>query len=72
MPFMNTYWTTRSKAHNRGQYAALFTMAWGIGQTFGPYIIAVIIDNTNYAIAFIVVALVFLITALGFWKLPKY
>jgi hypothetical protein len=46
-------------------------MAWGIGQTFGPYIIAVIIDHSTYNVAFIVVALVLLLTALGFWKLPK-
>lgn len=69
MPFMNTYWTTRSKAHNRGQYAALFTMAWGIAQTFGPYLVALIIDNGGYAVAFVLVAFVFTITGLGFWRL---
>lgn len=69
MPFMNTYWTKRSKAHNRGQYAALFTMAWGIGQTFGPYLVALVIDNIGYNIAFTAVAIVFCVCALGFARL---
>ena len=28
MPFMNSYWISRSSENNRGQYAALYTMAW--------------------------------------------
>lgn len=69
MPFMNTYWTTRSNPRNRGQYAALFTMAWGVAQTFGPYLVALIIDNKGYEMAFISVAAMLSITAFGFLKL---
>jgi len=36
MPFMNSFWISRSKAANRGQYAALYTMAWSAAQTLGP------------------------------------
>jgi predicted MFS family arabinose efflux permease len=36
MPFMNTYWISRTQASNRGQYAALYTMAWSAAQTLGP------------------------------------
>jgi len=36
MPFMNSYWITRTQAENRGQYAALYTMAWSAAQTLGP------------------------------------
>jgi MFS family permease len=36
MPFMNSYWIRRSGAGNRGQYAALYTMAWSAAQTLGP------------------------------------
>lgn len=71
MPFMNTYWTTRSKAHNRGQYAALFTMAWGIAQTFGPYLVAILVDNKGYEFSFIVVAGIFALTGIGFFGLRK-
>ena len=36
MPFMNSFWISRSHATNRGQYAALYTMAWSAAQTLGP------------------------------------
>ncbi len=36
MPFMNTYWISRTRNSNRGQYAALYTMAWSAAQTLGP------------------------------------
>lgn len=36
MPFMNSYWISRTNPSNRGQYAALFTMAWSAAQTLGP------------------------------------
>jgi MFS family permease len=36
MPFMNNYWTGRSSAHNRGQYAGYYTMAWSLAQVVGP------------------------------------
>lgn len=36
MPFMNSFWIGRTRLENRGQYAALYTMAWSIAQTLGP------------------------------------
>jgi predicted MFS family arabinose efflux permease len=36
MPFMNNYWTGRASAHNRGQYAGYYTMAWSLAQVLGP------------------------------------
>lgn len=36
MPFMNAFWVGRSQAHNRGQYAALFTMSWSAAQVIAP------------------------------------
>jgi MFS family permease len=35
MPFMNSYYISRSSAGNRGQYAALYTMAWSAAQVIG-------------------------------------
>ena len=35
MPFMNSYYISRSSAGNRGQYAAYYTMAWSAAQVFG-------------------------------------
>ncbi|MES1221753.1 MAG: MFS transporter, partial [Bacteroidota bacterium] len=36
MPFMNSYWLSRTQHGNQGQYAALYTMAWSAAQTLGP------------------------------------
>jgi len=36
MPFMNSFWINRTRPENRGQYAALYTMAWSAAQTLGP------------------------------------
>ncbi|MBL0147161.1 MAG: hypothetical protein IPP48_17105 [Chitinophagaceae bacterium] len=35
MPFMNTWYIARSSEHNRGQYAAIYTMAWSAAQVIG-------------------------------------
>jgi predicted MFS family arabinose efflux permease len=35
MPFMNTWYISRSTEGNRGQYAALYTMAWSAAQVIG-------------------------------------
>ncbi|MBK7883978.1 MAG: MFS transporter [Chitinophagaceae bacterium] len=37
MPFMNSYYISRSTQANRGQYAALYTMAWSAAQIIGSY-----------------------------------
>lgn len=71
MPFMSTFMMSRTNENNRGQYAALFTIAWGIGQTFGPYLCATLVEHTNFNVMFVVCAIVFLFTAFGFWKLNK-
>jgi len=36
MPFMTSFWISRTQPDNRGQYAGLYTMAWSAAQTLGP------------------------------------
>lgn len=36
MPFMNSFWIERSTTYNRGQYAALYAIAWSIAQIAAP------------------------------------
>ncbi|PWT76330.1 MAG: MFS transporter [Bacteroidetes bacterium] len=36
MPFMNSFWISRTAVTNRGQYAGLYTIAWSIAQVIGP------------------------------------
>jgi len=44
MPFMNTYWITRSNEHNRGEYAAVYSMSWSAAQIIAPWVGSRIID----------------------------
>ena len=38
MPFMNSFWVTRTNAYNRGEYAALYTMSWSAAQVMAPFV----------------------------------
>lgn len=71
MPFMNSYWISRSNEQNRGQYAGLYTMAWGTGQTLGPYACALIADQAGFFVAFTTMGILLLLTAFGFSRLPS-
>jgi len=69
MPFMNSYWIGRSKSYNRGQYAALYTMAWSAAQTFGPMLGAQLAQHNGFNILWWCVAGLSIITAVGFMRL---
>lgn len=71
MPFMNTFWSRRSAHHNRGQYAALYTIAWGAGQTFGPLVCSLVADNFGFNVLFASLGLTLLFAAYGFSRLPE-
>lgn len=71
MPFMNTYWTLRSNESNRGQYAGLYTMAWGISQVVGPYVSARIVELSDFRTLYLIITLLFIACALGFQFLKR-
>ena len=67
MPFMNAWWIGRTLKNNRGQYAALFTVAWASAQTVGPYAGSLIAEHLGYKILwFIVSGICFLLAILYF------
>jgi predicted MFS family arabinose efflux permease len=69
MPFMNSFWTARSNAKNRGQYAALYTISWGTAQTAGPYLASLLVEATNFTALFLTIAGVLVLAAFGFSRL---
>jgi predicted MFS family arabinose efflux permease len=69
MPFMNSYWITRTHTSNRGQYAALYTMAWSAAQTLGPMSGAQIAEHFGFNVLWITVAGVSFIAAYSFHRL---
>jgi predicted MFS family arabinose efflux permease len=69
MPFMNVFWLQRANDKNRGQYAALYTISWGVGNTVGPFLISTLVDASSFKVAFIVLGFILFISAFGFYKL---
>lgn len=71
MPFMNSYWIGRSQPHNRGQYAALYTMAWSSAQTLGPMAGAQIAEYYGFRMLWWCISGLSLITAFAFIQVHR-
>jgi len=71
MPFMNSYWIARTQPSNRGQYAALYTMAWSAAQTLGPMGGAQLAEYAGFNVLWWTVGGLSIIAALFFWRLHK-
>lgn len=71
MPFMNSYWIARTQPANRGEYAALYTMAWSAAQTLGPMGGAQLAERGGFMLLWWVVGAACLLAALFYWKLHR-
>jgi predicted MFS family arabinose efflux permease len=71
MPFMNAWWIGRTQQNNRGQYAALYTVAWASAQTVGPFAGALIAEYSGYNILWFVISSVCFLLAVFFRRLLK-
>ncbi len=71
MPFMNTYWIGRTQNSNRGQYAALYTMAWSAAQCLGPLLGAQVADKFGFISLWWIVGALALFASFSFWRLHK-
>ena len=71
MPFMNSYWIARTQPSNRGQYAALYTMAWSAAQTLGPMGGAQLAQHSGFNLLWWVVGGLSVFASLAFWRLHK-
>ena len=69
MPFMSTFWIKRTTDFNRGQYAALFTMAWSTAQVLGPVLAGLIIEHAGFVFFWWLVGALCLAVSLGFGAL---
>ena len=66
MPFMNTFWVSRTTSTNRGQYAALYTIAWSIGQIVGPYLGSITAQHLGFTSLWWIVGGISLAAAIGY------
>ena len=71
MPFMNNFWTNRAKSHNRGQYAALYTMGWSAAQTLGPMAGAQVAEHAGFNWLWWGISGLSFLTAFGFFRLHR-
>lgn len=66
MPFMNTFWISRSTAANRGQYAGLYTICWSTAQVLGPSSGAYIAEQWGFATLWWFIGGICFIAAIGY------
>lgn len=71
MPFMNTFWMSRSNENNRGEYAALYTIAWSLAQIIGPIYGSFLIEYGGYQLFWYFIFGICLLTASGYFLLNK-
>lgn len=69
MPFMNAYWIGRTVQNNRGQYAALYSVAWACAQTVGPYAGSFVAGNYGYKLLWIIVSSICVLLAFLYRRL---
>jgi predicted MFS family arabinose efflux permease len=48
IPYMNTFWVNRSRDHNRGDYAGLWTMSWSVASITAPLIATQVIKHLGF------------------------
>ncbi|MBL0056141.1 MAG: MFS transporter [Chitinophagaceae bacterium] len=66
MPFMNSYYIARSTPENRGQYAAIYTMAWSGAQVIGSLSGTQIAHYWGFGNLWWVIGGICLLTVIGF------
>jgi predicted MFS family arabinose efflux permease len=72
MPFMNSFWISRTGEYNRGRYAAMYTIAWSTAQIAGPTFGSQLIAHKGYAALLWALLGVCLAASFGFNLLGRY
>jgi predicted MFS family arabinose efflux permease len=72
MPYMNSFWISRTAENNRGSYAAMYTIAWSIAQVAAPTFGSLVIANMGYPTLFWLLFGMCVVASAGFYLLGKY
>lgn len=72
LPFINTIVISRSNEHNRGLYAAGYTLSWSFAQVVGPLSGFAIAKHFGYNWLWAGLAAILMLSAYGFNRLAKY
>lgn len=71
MPFMNSFWIGRTQESNRGQYAAMYTIAWSVAQILAPVGGSHVAAGYSYETLWWMICIICVITSAGFLLLGK-
>lgn len=71
MPFMNSFWVSRTNNSNRGSYAAIYGMSWSAAQIIAPAVGARIITAGGFDSLWWVFAGTCLFVSTGYYILKK-
>jgi predicted MFS family arabinose efflux permease len=72
MPFMMNYSLSRPAKERQGQYAALYSISYGLANVFAPLLGLGIADRFGFAAMFYFFIGLSLLTAVGFWLLKRW
>jgi predicted MFS family arabinose efflux permease len=72
MPFGTSFWVTRSSEHNRGQYAALYTMSWSAAQVIAPALGAQVIQHGGFRVLWWLLGTICAAVAVGVMLMYKF
>jgi predicted MFS family arabinose efflux permease len=70
-PFLNNFWVKRSSETNRGQYAAVYTMAWAGASVLAPTFATQIAARAGFSVLWVVDFILCSFAALGFYILKN-
>lgn len=69
LPFMNSYWISRTTSYNRGSYAALYTIAWSAAHVIAPTFGSQVVERFGFDVLWWVVLILCLFVMLGISRL---
>lgn len=65
MPFMSSFLMQRAGLGNRGQYAAVYSLSWGLAQIVAPLLSTFFIENYGFTPLWYILAIISLCVVLG-------
>lgn len=71
MPFMNSFWVSRTNNSNRGSYAAIYGMSWSAAQIIAPAVGSRIITSGGFNNLWWVFASICLFVSIGYYVMKK-
>jgi len=71
MPFMNSFWISRTTPHNRGEYAALYSMSWSAAQIVAPFFGSNVIAYGGFNLLWWMLGGISLAASVGYYYLYK-